>query len=730
MSRSSIHRVVFRSDKQWESGPHQRLRAQAGGGLTLSPRPALERWMQITDRRGRPLDRPLEGIETDACGQVFWIARETGELVRWNPFDGTEDGRHPMRVVDDAAGPVIAGGLVWVLDRRHARLLGFDAQSFQIIRELGGFTEPTAFAFDGRSRMYVADAEGLHILSDLGVRESIHRGPLKASDMAADNRTGFVYVSDTERGIIRFGTAKDGASRQMKILGAPFTADGPTLLAASDGTLLVAQRGGSEILLLDPGGEVVGTVELVEEGIGITSLARARSGRIFAATERCEQGRTRIDIAVLGPDAAAVGEVGVFCTMALDVGLDPRWTWRRALLSLVLPAGAVVEATWAFAHSGETAFRDVVDALLDDEGISDSVRFDRLDDTLAHRWQGPQVFRVDTEHEDDPVAADAEDVVSDADEEVRASLYLTSPADVPDSEFARYVWIRLRLLTYERDARPGVRRMDVIRQCTSYIDELPAIFQRDPSARDFLDRLLSTFETGIEGLEAHINALPQLITPDIAPPQFLPWLAGWLDMDVDQAWSEKVQRSLVAEANELNRQRGTPRGLARLLTLVTGRTVMVVEPGREAAPLLLGAGPSLGAGAALVSPRSQGLQLGERSVLGASLLTGLPPVEPTLTLGQRCNVLIDLPPRELAEQEAMLRGVVNGAAPAQCEVRVLPAVDGAMGRHGRVGVTALGGPSRATLGDAVLGMTRLESALAVAARLDADARLDGDIRII
>ena len=173
MSRSSIHRVVFSSDEQWESGPHLRLRVGTDGGMALSPRPALERWMQLTDRQGRPLDRPLEGIEVDACGQLFWIERETGDLVRWNPRDGTEDGRHPMRVVDDAAGPVSAGGLLWVLDRGHARLLGFDAHSLQIIREVRGFTEPMAFAFDGRSRMYVADAEGLHVLSDLGVRESV-----------------------------------------------------------------------------------------------------------------------------------------------------------------------------------------------------------------------------------------------------------------------------------------------------------------------------------------------------------------------------------------------------------------------------------------------------------------------------------------------------------------------------------------------------------------------------
>jgi phage tail-like protein len=91
---------------------------------------------------------------------------------------------------------------------------------------------------------------------------------------------------------------------------------------------------------------------------------------------------------------------------------------------------------------------------------------------------------------------------------------------------------------------------------------LPAMFQEDSFAQRFvtaLDDVLAPVPMVIDNLDAYLD-------PALTPPDFLPWLAGWVGLELDENWTEPVQRRLIAESAELYRWRGTRRGVVELLT--------------------------------------------------------------------------------------------------------------------------------------------------------------------
>ena len=65
--------------------------------------------------------------------------------------------------------------------------------------------------------------------------------------------------------------------------------------------------------------------------------------------------------------------------------------------------------------------------------------------------------------------------------------------------------------------------------------------------------------------------------PRTAPAPFLQWLAGWLGADVGMRLPEGRLRTLLGEAVELYRWRGTLYGLTRMIEVCTGLTPYIAE---------------------------------------------------------------------------------------------------------------------------------------------------------
>jgi phage tail-like protein len=126
-----------------------------------------------------------------------------------------------------------------------------------------------------------------------------------------------------------------------------------------------------------------------------------------------------------------------------------------------------------------------------------------------------------------------------------------------------------------------------------YLRHLPALYQSD----ELMGRFLMLFESFWAPVEGQIDHLPLYFDPKMTPPDFLPWLASWFDVILDQRLSEEQQRRLVQSAASLYRRRGTKQALQEYLEIYTGEPVEIIE--HRAHDFRLGTEARLGPGVAL-----------------------------------------------------------------------------------------------------------------------------------
>jgi phage tail-like protein len=177
---------------------------------------------------------------------------------------------------------------------------------------------------------------------------------------------------------------------------------------------------------------------------------------------------------------------------------------------------------------------------------------------------------------------------------------------------------------------------------------LPGIFSEGEDA-SFLGRYLMIFETIFASVDLTVGQLPAYFDPESAPEEFLPWLASWVGLVLDEGWPLDRRRAVLANATELHRWRGTVRGLSEHLLLYTGVKPEIVE-------------------------RGSGLKLGKDSRLGHQTVLGR---------GDRSNhfsVILRVPD-PAAVDRARVRTVIEAQRPAHTTYAlfVLPEEDAAAG---------------------------------------------------
>lgn len=99
----------------------------------------------------------------------------------------------------------------------------------------------------------------------------------------------------------------------------------------------------------------------------------------------------------------------------------------------------------------------------------------------------------------------------------------------------------------------------------AYSQHLPDIFRKERAQRETLEGLLALFESTFDGIENEIAHLGRYFNPHTIPAAWLPWLASWVAVDLDEKWSEAQQREVVALALKRSEQRGTAVGLRQAL---------------------------------------------------------------------------------------------------------------------------------------------------------------------
>lgn len=115
---------------------------------------------------------------------------------------------------------------------------------------------------------------------------------------------------------------------------------------------------------------------------------------------------------------------------------------------------------------------------------------------------------------------------------------------------------------------PGIPR-----NRSTWMQYLPGIFSED----EFMGRYLLIFESISSPLLWLIDNFDMFLSPEIAPSEWLQWMASWFDILLLPELPIGRQRQIVSQAGWLFMRRGTPLGLIRLLELYYGVNPEIIE---------------------------------------------------------------------------------------------------------------------------------------------------------
>ena len=88
------------------------------------------------------------------------------------------------------------------------------------------------------------------------------------------------------------------------------------------------------------------------------------------------------------------------------------------------------------------------------------------------------------------------------------------------------------------------------------------------SAGSFVRRFTDALDEVLAPVVATLDNLPAYFDPRTTPEDFLDWLAGWVGLELFEKWSPEVRRSLVADAVERHRHRGTKLGVENAVAIL------------------------------------------------------------------------------------------------------------------------------------------------------------------
>lgn len=112
---------------------------------------------------------------------------------------------------------------------------------------------------------------------------------------------------------------------------------------------------------------------------------------------------------------------------------------------------------------------------------------------------------------------------------------------------------------------------------------LPALFREpDVSVGDeseFIQHWTAALDEVLAPVLASLDNLEYYIDPQIAPEDYVGWLANWVGFALEEPWSPQGRRAIVAEASRLYQMRGTAKGLRAQLELLTSGRVEIEETG-------------------------------------------------------------------------------------------------------------------------------------------------------
>ncbi len=106
-----------------------------------------------------------------------------------------------------------------------------------------------------------------------------------------------------------------------------------------------------------------------------------------------------------------------------------------------------------------------------------------------------------------------------------------------------------------------------------YLRYLPEIYNRD----DFLSRYLMFFESFWKPIDTQVSHIHHYFDPQLTPKAFIPWLASWVGMPMDDFLPIERTRNLLNNALLIYQLRGTLQALQLYLEIYTEGEVQISE---------------------------------------------------------------------------------------------------------------------------------------------------------
>lgn len=692
MAESEFKVQILDTEAQWQSGLSRGLKLDAEG-VALFANPAFDSWLG-----GERCGTVTGDIVLDECGQIYWSASEpAGKHGRrvWSIFRHDPRTRQTERLVNFGdCGRIEPRKLwletnhLWLLDRgEEDRLLALSRINSQIVFELDAEGRLVDLDFDRAGLFYALVERGgrvevcaLQTPPLSGVECFAVEGWRRPVALAV-GRGGVLFVLDAGLGMF---VRHDPRSRETTRLGEPsqkllegfepsameidergviFLAgrsprerkgDEPAPvrlhLFAEDGSYLNKTR-------LDENGETVweGT-PMPKEIRHVGGIGFGPGGVVYLATNR---GLAKFSLSV-----TPVGQSGVYYSKALDNG-SPEGLWHRIVLAGRIPDKTSVEVYY---YAGDdAALKRIHDDILASDASSEQKEQEikrRFESPQKPLWKGPEIFKG---------AAGRDE---------------SEPDMLTVENKGRYLYLKLRLVTFDEKSRPSIRSARIHYPRLSYLRYLPPVYREDPISAAFLERFLALFESVFQGLEREIDGLHNYFDPALAPEGFLRWLGSWINLSVEEELPAERVRRLIRRAPDLYGRKGTPAALTEFLEIYTGRPVFLAEHLRNFKPLVLGSSElQLGRGTLLFGSGLRGFRLGDTSVAGFSAVRDrvADPDEPFLPAVRRFRVLIDMERAEFERRAPTLRRILEEQKPAHTSFTL-----GLVGEQGGAGSAVLG----------------------------------------
>lgn len=711
MTKGEFNVQIFKTEPQWSSGLSRRLKLDADG-ISLFANPAFDSWLVVEDWADATGD-----IVTDDCGQTYWSAIEhVGEgrrrkrnwsLFRHNPYTGQVE--RVIRFKDcgrlDPRKMWLRGNYLWVLDRGGNRVLAMSLGDFQIIYEIdiaGTLIDVdldqkgTFYALveeDGKKKICSYSSPPLRQSDCFTLKDCEEPLPKECKDPVAlaVGRAGLLYLLDAERGrFIRvnpadkkeedIGASSEKLLKEFKPSAMQVKEFKPIVMQIDDrGVIYLASDERSEdeparLHLFDEDGSYLGEttqndkgeiiswngIRLPEQIHRISGIGFDSNGGVYLATD--------YGLAKFGLSITPVGQNGVYYSKTLDNGRQ-EGLWHRLALSGHMPEKTSVEVYY-YANDN-AALKSAYDReLSSDKSLEEKEK--EIEKLLKPLWKGPEVFEGKAARDEKGREVCDGNTVRD-----------NSVADMSIMENkGRFLWLKLRLITFAGESRPAIRAARVYYPRLSYLRYLPPTYREEPVSAAFLERFLSLFETIFQGLELEIDQLHRYFNPRESPAGFLRWLASWINLSIDEYLPEERVRRLIRRAPELYSRKGTPAALTEFLEIYTGRPVSLIEHSRGLRPFVIGEpGLQLGRGTILLGSGVKGFRVGDTSVIGYSALRDksrypdrtLDPDEPFLKVARRFTIMLDMDREEFNLREATLRRILDEQKPAHtiCTIRLV-----------------------------------------------------------